>query len=428
MVFLTFAVGNVFLSNDKAVTREMLGHDFLAFYTAGTFARTGQFDRLYDLESAKTFQHQLAAENGLEIGPSFGPYWNPPFYAWLPALFSNLPYRQALFAWTMMNLTVLAVAILLLTRMLPESARKDWKNWTLIPLLLCTSMAFVQAISHGQNTFMSLLLLTFTVTAWRADRSIVAGIFCGLLFYKPQLAAIIAGMLFVTLGVQVLLGLGAVLLAFLIVTLTTLPGTLSTFLHQLPLNLHFMQIERTYLWERHVTLRAFWRLLLQGREAGEISFLVTALTVLSCSLLVLGLARAWWKSRSMATQSPEAKSRSRDRLIIASILSMPLLMPFYFDYDLLLLSVPAVLIAGERLRQSADETTPYFKGLVYGWVALFLCMMVNPPSASASHVNGSVLCLSFIATLSILRAAETASLSNSSELTSQPPLPIRRAA
>jgi hypothetical protein len=37
-------------------------------------------------------------------------------------------------------------------------------------------------------------------------------------------------------------------------------------------------------------------------------------------------------------------------LISASIIAMPLLMPFYFDYDLLLLSVGIVVFAADRQR------------------------------------------------------------------------------
>ena len=48
-----------------------------------------------------------------------------------------------------------------------------------------------------------------------------------------------------------------------------MPGALENYLHQLPVNVHAMQIERTYLWERHVTLKSFWRMLIHGREAGE---------------------------------------------------------------------------------------------------------------------------------------------------------------
>ena len=59
------------------------------------------------------------------------------------------------------------------------------------------------------------------------------------------------------------------------------------YLVKLPANLHVMQIENAYLWERHVTLRAFWRLLLQGRGAGDVSPAVTVLT-LACGVAIAG--------------------------------------------------------------------------------------------------------------------------------------------
>jgi len=62
--------------------------------------------------------------------------------------------------------------------MLPQHLGGDFATWGLVPLLIVTSMPFVQAISHGQNTFSSLLLLSLVVTAWRAKRALLAGMVC----------------------------------------------------------------------------------------------------------------------------------------------------------------------------------------------------------------------------------------------------------
>ena len=57
MLFIaTLAIGNSFVASDKAVSRKSAGHDFLAFYTAGTFVRTGRSAELYDLAAVKTFE------------------------------------------------------------------------------------------------------------------------------------------------------------------------------------------------------------------------------------------------------------------------------------------------------------------------------------------------------------------------------------
>ncbi len=77
----------------------------------------------------------------------------------------------------------------------------------------------------------------------------------------------------------------------LLINLITLPGTLEQFLHQMPKNIHFVQVERVYLWERHATFKAFWRLLLQGTTVGEMTNLAAGLTALSMAGVAVMLIR-----------------------------------------------------------------------------------------------------------------------------------------
>src|SRR5437764_277736 len=51
----------------------------------------------------------------------------------------------------------------------------DWKTWALVPLLMAVSMPFIQAIGHGQNTCLSLLIVAATVKLWRKDCAVAAG-------------------------------------------------------------------------------------------------------------------------------------------------------------------------------------------------------------------------------------------------------------
>jgi hypothetical protein len=269
-------------------------------------------------------------------------------------------------------------------------------------------MPFVQAISHGQNTFFSLMLLTIVVTAWRERQAFLAGIACGLMFYKPQLAAIVAVMLVLSMGLRVIMGLGLVGAMLLLVTTTLMPGSLDNYLYQLPQNLKFMQVDHTYLWERHVTFKAFWRLLLQGREAGASGGAVALATICCSGLCAIGLLGAWVRTRRSSVDdvwTGETSTTVRDRFIGATIVAMPLLMPFYFDYDLLLLSIPAVLFAGEILaRAPGTKLDRTQRGLVGAWIALYFWLFVNPPIAGRLHVNLSVILLSGVASLSIVRA------------------------
>ena len=256
-------------------------------------------------------------------------------------------------------------------------------------------MPVVQAMTHGQNTLFSLVLLCLVVQAWRSGRALAAGLLGGLLFYKPQLAAVIAVVMVLNLGPRCLLGLAMTGGALLLINVLSLPGSLMDYLHRLPLNVHNFQAENPYLWERHATFVSFWRLLLQGRAIGEASMAVRLLSGVCCTLLGGALLAAVVRFR-------RCTGPRRDRLISATICAMPLLMPFYFDYDLLLLAVPAVLLAGEILRHDAgDELAPADRWLIRGWGFLFVWLFVNPAVANVTHVNLTVVLTSLVAALQV---------------------------
>ncbi len=427
MVTLILFVANGFLPEHKSVTRQMLGHDFLAFYTAGTFVREGRVDELYDLQKVAAFQLATAKEAGLEIDVNFdtqkfGPWWNPPFYAWVFAPLSLLSFQQGVAVWTMLNILALGGAIVMLVKMIAPRGGDDvdtlgrpldWRTSGLVPFLLLLSMPFVQAISHGQNTLISLCILCGVVMCWRAKRALLAGALCALLGYKPQLAAVVAMVLVCSLGIRALVGLCFVGSAMVLMTQLTLPGTLVDYLHRLPANVHYMQVEHAYLWERHATLKGFWRLLIQGRDAGEMGWLASGLFAASFIAVAALLARAVWSQVTIrdAADVQHAWSRLtdrvwRDRLIAATICCAPLLMPFYFDYDLLLLSIPAVLFAVEDLSRPADEKRP--RWLAWTWVGLYAWMLINPGMSLTTHVNLNVILLTCISVGMVLRATRVA--------------------
>jgi hypothetical protein len=402
---LTLVMGNAFIPADKAVARHMLGHDFTAFYAAGHYADLGQFDKLYDIEAVKRFEQETGRRFGLSLGDSYGPYWNPPFYAWVFAPLARLPYPRALLTWELVNVAALAAAMMLLCRMLPEG-RRTWRDWGLVPLLLATSMPVIQALSHGQNTCTSLLLLAVTVTFWRRGNGWLAGAVGGLLFYKPQLGAIVAVVMVLDLGVTALAGLTVTGIVLLVVTLLTMPGALGDFIYRLPANVRFMQVDHAYLWDRHATVKAFWRLLFQGRGAGEAAWIVTLLTVACTLALGSGVFYAVWRTPSPATEDvtpTDAPRRRRDRLVAATVATMPLLMPFYFDYDLMLLAVPAVLYAAERVGSGGAAKDVW---LTRAWVALYAWMLVNPGIAAWTRVNLTVPLLACVSVMLIRRAME----------------------
>jgi len=425
-----FIIGNGFIAPDRAITRHMLGFDFTAFYAAGTFTRQHRFADLYDLSAIATEEHQIGRDADLELSTSFGPYWNPPVFAWIFAPLSALPFHTALNLWLLANVLALAVALLLLTRMLPRSTPAGHK--ALLILLALISMPVIQALSHAQNTCFSLLILSAVVTLWRGGdhedlhdsnassgrnfrRAMLAGALAGLLSYKPQLTAVVGAVLILDLGLPALLGMALTGVILLLLTLGSMPGLLTTYMQRLPQILHYMQVEHEYLWDRHVTLKAFWRLLIQGRTAGADLLIVQGLTVATALTIAGLLVRALYRARSTLSLLPRpwrtAASRpaqriTRDRLIAATITAMPLLMPFYFDYDLLLLAIPATLFAADRLQHPAAPA-PGDRWLIRCWIALYAWLLVNPGLARLTHFNLTVPLLAATALLLIARATRS---------------------
>ena len=416
---LILVIGNHFIDADKSVARNMLGHDFTAFYSAGHFADTRQFDKLYDIEAVKAFEQQTGKQANLTLGDAYGPFWNPPFYAWVFAPFARMPYGDALLAWTLINIICLIISIGLLCRILltepaqfhdpieddcaPAIALEtkesvialNWRNWGLVPLLILGSMPVIQALSHGQNTMTSLLLLTSTVFFWRRRQSVLAGIICGFLFYKPQLGAIVATALIASQGAPAFLGLMFTGVGLLAVTEYTMPDAVADFLVKLPANLEFMQVDHPYVWERHATIKAFWRLLLMGRDAGRITPIVAGLVGF------FQIALAGYFVVSIRKFISHRKTILPDSIIAATIVTMPLLMPFYFDYDLLLISVAAVLYAREY---NQHPYKPLDKWIIRNWAVLYLWMLINPGISAQTHFNLNVPLLFSLAMMLIKRA------------------------
>jgi hypothetical protein len=342
--------------------------------------REGRAQDVYDLPAIRAREQAVARAEGLPVGGHFGPFWNPPFYALPFAPLSAMPFRAALVTWLGINLAALAIATTLLCRMPP----RDWRTWGLVPLLVVTSAPFFLALTHGQNTFGSLLLLTLAVRAWRSRHAVLTGVMIGLLAYKPQLAALVGLIALIDLGWKV--GGGALLAsgALVVTSALIMPGVWATYASALPRVLHTMQVDNVYLWERHVTFKAFWRLLLHGKSAGPMGLAAHVLTVLSAGTVLIALLAAALRRRC-----------TRDRLIAATVAATPLVMPFYFDYDLLLLAVPAVLYAIERPRDA---------WVLPVWCALYVWLIVNPAVAEQTRVNGAVPLLAALAGLLIARA------------------------
>lgn len=180
----------------------------------------------------------------------------------------------------------------------------------------------------------------------------LAGIVCGLLFYKPQLGAIVAVVLVLSQGRRAMLGVCLTAAALVLLNMLTMPGSMHEFAYHMPQNLRWIQEQMVYRWERHITFKAFWRMAIQGWSVGPTAVSVKIMWGLCEFAVIAGLAMLIFK-----TPPSQRSGIGRDRLISAAIIAMPLLMPFYFDYDLLLLTVGVVVLAADYQHNAKEQAS-----------------------------------------------------------------------
>jgi hypothetical protein len=81
-------------------------------------------------------------------------------------------------------------------------------------------------------------------------------------------------------------------------------------------------------------------------------------------------------------------------------------MPFYFDYDLLLLAVPAALAATRKLSRDPEsepgERSPALQLIL--WSVLYLWLFVNPYVGAATRLNLAVPLLAALAASTLAAA------------------------
>lgn len=233
---------------------QVVGTDFLQYYTAGYIARAGDRARLYDLE------YQAALEARI-IGPELQDFFGfilPPFMAWLFWPFTLLPYGLSFTLWSIVGLLGLWMSLkFLLTPVTPPRPAFMW-SLTWFPIFA--------AIAFGQNSLLSLFLFALAYHLWRQERPFWAGMAASLLAYKPQL---LLGLGFLWLlrwrkDWRALLGLGAGGSALVLLCFVTLPTASHAYIDfALTVLPELPELAGRQIWHTQ-TFHEFWLLLLPG--------------------------------------------------------------------------------------------------------------------------------------------------------------------
>ncbi len=333
-IWLAWLVSISFGSGNFDLGGQVIGTDYLMFYTAGSTLSAGDQSLLYDFENQ--FQRQVEI-----IGPDhqdFFAYINLPFLAWLYVPLSNLPYLWSFAVWSVIGLALLWGSLKLLDR--PQAF-----------LLSLTFFPVIANFTFGQNAFVSLFLLSVVYACWVRDRKLAAGMILAFLLYKPQLVMGI-GFLWVLnfrKDLQALVGfvLGCGLVsAILFLTMPDATAAYGVFARDvLPTLSEWGEFPIVHMHQ----IRGFWQLLLPS--------------VLSEPLWIIGNLIGlffFWQLWSRGYADGDKKF-----WFAAAILLTLWTTPHAILYDMSLLLIPAVLLWQAR----PDWHNQLLAVFMWGWLA-----------------------------------------------------------
>jgi hypothetical protein len=158
-----------------------VGADFFVFYSAGQIVASGDGEQLYDLDRQRVEQ---ARTLGTDEFDGFLPFAYPAFVAAPYAVLARLPFLWAYAVNTALMLAATGAAI---WRLRSVSTIVD-NNPALVALAVFASQPLVATNFGGLATAFSLFCFAGCYASLRGKHDATAGIWLGLLLYKPQLA------------------------------------------------------------------------------------------------------------------------------------------------------------------------------------------------------------------------------------------------
>ena len=325
------------------------GTDYIYFYVMGSLISEGRADALYDPDAH-------LAEGRRRIDPRlnlYAPYSNyGPQVAAALAPLSRLTFGRSLAIFLLLTALAYAASVWLVWRVSPALSSYG----TLVVILAAGAPAFFTLIRYAQLSGLSLLLLSLALAALVRDRRFLAGVFIGLMVFKPQLGVVIA--LVMILAGEWRLVAGAAVAGSAELAGAWLVGGSSVMWQYVDVLLKLARdpsLVQIYPGEVH-SLRGLAHLLIGS------SVLLSVVTIAALVAAVwLGLRT--WKSGMPLTVK-------WGLLVVLTVLASPHLL----TYDLILLTIPLLVFADWAVAHQEHPRQP--------WIARLLLLLYLAPFSS----------------------------------------------
>ena len=329
--------------------------DFTIYYTAGTLVRQGRGHELYDDRIQFEVQQQFAPQVATRLAAL--PFNHPPFEALLFVPLTFLSYRSAYLLWTVANLGMLTTLLILLRPYVPVMAAWPVLAWAGV------SLAFFPiffALLQGQDAILLMFLYGLTFISLKKERLFLAGAWLACALFKfhlvlPFLLLLLIQQKTFQQSRKILLGFISVGAGLGAVSIATVGLRQMIAYPRYVLGLEATMARGAIMPSDMPNLRGVLYLL-----ASNVSFFGVIVVAFSALLFLV----AAWNSRSRNLQTADLQ-------FSLAVFATVLVSYHALGYDLCVLVLPALLLAGE-LKDRKVSATWKQAAIMVGLVLLLL--------------------------------------------------------
>ncbi|HEX3430262.1 MAG TPA: glycosyltransferase family 87 protein [Rhizomicrobium sp.] len=323
--------------------------DFLEVWVAGRTALSGTAAAAYD----PRLHH---AAQAVAVGHDFHGYlwWHyPPVVLFLAAALALLPYLAAFLVWVASTLAFYSASI------------SQIAGTRFAGLLACAMPAVFVNAMIGQNGFLTATLIGLALVNLEM-RPVLAGVFVGLLTYKPQFGILFPLVLVASGDWKAFCSATAVAVAAVVVPSLVFGGeTIRAFLHFLPQANDSLLVHGAAGWNKLQTVYGLLRWL------GYDHFVASADQAMLCVTVAAALAWLW------RTKVPfELKAAALATAVLFAT-------PYTYMYDLPILAVPLAFLYRQRHFETVELAAIAFATVcMLGFVFNLLVIPIGCVSAA----------------------------------------------
>jgi Glycosyltransferase family 87 len=322
-----------------------LGRDFIAFWSGSALALEGAPEAVFNLDRIHAAQ-KAAVDASIDVTA-----WHyPPTFLLAVLPLAQLPYMVALLLWLLLPV----VAFWAVLQRLYADAALAWSMLAFPGMALC--------LVSGQNGVITAALIGAALP--NLDRRpLLAGLFFGLLTYKPHLAAVAFPALAFGGHWRTLVAATATAIAMILASIAVLgPAPWTAFFANLDFLARVVD-SGAVPWVRMPTVYAASRLL--GVDVAAARLLQAVVT----AAILIVVCAIWYRRAPLAWRGS------------ALALALPLATPYAFDYDLVALILPIAWLFQAMAKERAQLLDDSLLTIAWFAPALFwvIAMAGGPP-------------------------------------------------